>query len=109
MGNSEELPQNILEYLEDKEEPVDYIMAVPMYSIVQRKIVLQRRWWKIEKGLEITEFEYRAQELPHPRRMVAVRQRVAIRPNAVWKQRSLVEDDCESLDRVRHSRDVVPP
>jgi len=87
--------KDIFDYLERRDTPIDYIVAVPMYVTVQRKIVAQRAWLKIEDGIEITEFEYQAQDWEKPRRMIAVRQKINTRPNAIGKQLSLFEDDIE--------------
>jgi hypothetical protein len=66
-----------------------------MYVTVQRKIVAQRTWLQIKEGIEIGEFEYRGQDWVKSRRMIAVRQKTAIRPQAVGKQLSLFEDDMD--------------
>jgi hypothetical protein len=85
----------IFDYLETRDTPIDYIVAVPMYVTIQRKIAAQRAWLKIENGIEVTEFEYQAQDWEKPRRMVAVRQKINVRPTATGKQLSLFEDDFE--------------
>jgi hypothetical protein len=87
--------KDIFDYLETRDSPVDYVVAVPMYVTIQRKISAQRTWLKIENGIEITEFEYQAQGWEKPRRMIAVRQKINTRPNATGKQLSLFEDDFE--------------
>ena len=50
---------------------------------------------KIENGIEITEFAYQGEDWEKPRRMVAVRQKIEIRPKATGKQLKLFEDDIE--------------
>ena len=93
--------KEIFDYLENREDeknkksPIDYIVAVPMYVTIQRKIVSMRTWLRIENGIEITEFDYQAEEWKQPRRMVAVRQKIDIRPKATGKQLKLFEDDIE--------------
>lgn len=87
--------KNIFEYLENREQKIDYITAVPMYITIQRKLNSLNTWLKIEDGIEIAEFEYQAQDWATSRRMVAVRQKIATRPKAVGKQLSLFEDDVE--------------
>jgi hypothetical protein len=87
--------KEIFDYLEAKDRKTDYITAVPMYVTIQRKIAAQKAWLGIEKGIEIGEFEYQAQDWSQPRRMIAVRQKVATRPQAPGKQLSLFEDDME--------------
>lgn len=66
-----------------------------MYASVQRKMVAQKAWLVLDYGIEITEFEYQGQDWQAPRRMVAVRQRLSSRPNAVGKQLSLFDDQME--------------
>jgi hypothetical protein len=83
------------DYLEEDARRIDCITAVPMHVTIQRKIAAQRAWQGISRGIEITEFEYRAQEWSKPRRMIAVRQKVAVRPKASGKQLRLFEDDVE--------------
>ena len=87
--------KDIFDYLENRESPIDYIVAVPMYVIIQRKISSLKIWLKIENGIEITEFEYQGEDWEKPRRMVAVRQKTDIRPKATGKQLKLFEDDIE--------------
>lgn len=87
--------QSIFDYLEQEEVRIDYITAVPMYVTIQRKIALQRTWLCIEDGIEITEFEYHAQDWIKSRRMIAVRQKIAKRPKAVGKQLSLFQEEHE--------------
>jgi hypothetical protein len=87
--------KEIFEYLEKCESPIDYIVATPMYVTIQRKIASQRAWLKIDDGVEITEFDYQAQDWEKPRRMIAVRQQTAKRPQATGKQLPLFEDDCD--------------
>jgi hypothetical protein len=87
--------KNIFDYLEQKQVAIDYIVAVPMYVTIQRKIAGQHTWLRIEDGIEIAEFEYNAQDWTKGRRMIAVRQKITKRPKAVGKQLSLFEDDYE--------------
>lgn len=87
--------KNIFDYLEQKDVSIDYIVAVPMYVTIQRKIATQQTWLHIEDGIEIAEFEYKAQDWAKGRRMITVRQKIAKRPKAVGKQLSLFEDDYE--------------
>lgn len=87
--------QKIFDYLEEDDVHIDYIVAVPMYVNVQRKIVTQKTWLKLDNGIEITEFEFQAQDWLKPRRMVAVRQQIKQRPKAIGKQLSLFEYNME--------------
>jgi len=87
--------QEIFDYLENRDAPIDYIVAVPMYVTIQRKIVSLKTWLKIENGIEITEFDYQAEDWNKPRRMITVRQKIETRPKATGKQLKLFEDDIE--------------
>jgi len=87
--------KNIFDYLEQQDVAIDYIVAVPMYVTIQRKIAAQKTWLHIKEGIEIAEFEYKAQDWAKGRRMIAVRQKIAKHPKAVGKQLSLFEDDYE--------------
>jgi hypothetical protein len=87
--------KDIFDYLENRASPIDYIVAVPMYVTIQRKISSLKTWLKIENGIEITEFEYQGEDWKKPRRMVAVRQKIDIRPKATGKQLKLFEDNIE--------------
>ena len=51
------------------------------------------RWWALETGLELCEFDYQAASWARPRRMVAVRQSPRLRPSAPGKTLSLFKDD----------------
>jgi len=87
--------QKTFEYLENRAQKTEYVIAVPMYTPVQRKIAELRSWMKIENGIEIGEFEYQPQEWSAPRRMITVRQKVADRPKAVGKQLSIFDDEID--------------
>lgn len=90
--------KNIFDYLEQQDVAIDYIVAVPMYVSIQRKIAAQKTWLHIKEGIEIAEFEYKAQDWVKGRRMIVVRQKIAKHPKAVGKQLSLFEDDYELND-----------
>jgi len=94
--------KDIFKYLEQREEPIHYITAVPMYSTIQQAIAQNSTWMHIDKGIDIIEFEYKANEWIMPRRMVAVRQKIKQRPKAVGKQLLLFKEDFE-LSNYRYS------
>lgn len=85
----------IFDYLEQENVGIDYIVAVPMYVTIQRKIATQQTWLQIGHGIEIAEFQYKGQDWTKSRRMIAVRQKIAKRPKSAGKQLSLFEDDYE--------------
>jgi hypothetical protein len=85
--------KKIFDYLEQKDVAIDYIVAVPMYVAIQRKIAAQYTWLYLENGIEIADFKYQAYDWEEKRRMIVVRQKIAKRPNAVGKQLGLFVDD----------------
>ena len=87
--------QKIFNYLEREDVGIDYIVAVPMFVTIQRKIASQKTWLVLDNGIEISEFQYQAQDWIKPRRMIVVRQKVAKRPKAVGKQLTLFEENLE--------------
>lgn len=87
--------KEIFDYIEQRESPINYITAVPMYSTIQRAIASQRSWMNISSGIDIVEFEYQADDWQEPRRMIAVRQNTGKRSKAVGKQLSLFEEVLE--------------
>jgi hypothetical protein len=87
--------QKIFNYLEKEDVGIDYIVAVPMFVTIQRKIASQKTWLRLDNGIEISEFHYQAQDWTKSRRMIVVRQKVEQRPKAVGKQLTLFEDNSE--------------
>lgn len=87
--------KNIFGYLEQDDIKIDYIVAVPMYTTIQRKIASQKTWLVLDNGIEISEFQYKAQDWGNSRRMIAVRQKIKERPKAVGKQLKLFEEEME--------------
>ncbi|MDR3012263.1 MAG: transposase, partial [Chitinispirillales bacterium] len=83
------------DYLEEREEPVHYIMAVPMRYPVQRRIASENNWLRIDGGIDICEFSYQGEKWEHSRRMIAVRQKIQERPCATGKQLSLFGDEID--------------
>ena len=87
--------RKIFDYLEQEDVCIDYIVAVPMYVTIQRRIASQKTWLRLDNGIEISEFKYQTQDWAKSRRMIVVRQKVGQRPKAVGKQLNLFEDDYE--------------
>jgi hypothetical protein len=84
--------REILDYLENREQKTEYIIAAPMYYSVQRSIASIRNWMRIDHGIEISEFTFQAPEWEAARRKIVVRQKIEQRPNAVGKQLSLFDN-----------------
>ena len=71
---------------------IAYIIAARLTRPLQRAIWQTSNWWALEKGLELTEIEYRADGWSRARRIVVVRQSVR-RKEALGKSLSLFADD----------------
>lgn len=96
--------KGILDLMEMKS--LNYIIAVRFYMPIQRAVSNQKTWLNISKGLDIAEFEYKAEQWANPRRIVVIRQQKDERPKATGKQLSLFEDNIE-LGKYRYSAYVT--
>jgi hypothetical protein len=94
--------KKIFELLEAQSHPISYIIACPMYVTIQRTIQSQKGWMQLDEGVEIAETCYQSPTWDTPRRLVMVRQKVALRPKSTGKMLSLFEDD-EIMNGYRHS------
>ena len=83
--------ESFLQELEQK--ALSYIIALRLNQPLQRALVNQRDWWILDKGIELTSFEYQAPSWPTPRRVVAIRQHIKQRETAKGKTLSLFADD----------------
>lgn len=83
--------QEVMDYLESK--AMNYIVAAKFTHPIQRLIGQQEAWLAIEKGIEICDKTYQAKTWEKARRIVIVRQKIEIRPNAPGKQLSLFPED----------------
>jgi len=84
--------EEIFQYLEERGEPINYIIAGRLYNPVQRKISQQSIWWKLDDGIEIGETQYCGISGKKERRMVMIRQYILERPKATGKQLKLFQD-----------------
>jgi hypothetical protein len=84
-----------LDYIENRNQKTEYVVAVPMYHSIQKSITQVGAWLEIENGINIGEFEYQADEWDAPRRMITVRQKIAEHPDACGKQLSLFDDEID--------------
>jgi len=68
-----------------------YIIAVPIFPILQREIWRIKSWKPIGQGIEVAEFRFKHldDKWQRERRYVVVRQSIAVRPKASGKQPSL--------------------
>jgi len=70
------------DYLQD--HGYRYIIAVPLWPILQKQILSIQEWQKIAEGIEVAEFEFGHSDSKWRRslRYVVVRQETTVRPNA---------------------------
>jgi len=94
--------RKIFDLLENRSNPISYIIACPMYITIQRHIQSQKVWLKLDEGVEICSTYYQSPMWDVPRRLVIVRQKIAERPKATGKMLSLFEND-EIISGYRHS------
>ncbi len=92
--------KKILALLEEKE--LNYIVSVPFYTPIQKKLANETAWLKLDEGVEVASGEYKAAEWTAPRRIIMVRQTIAERPKAAGKQLRLFKDN-ELYQRYRYS------
>lgn len=85
--------KEIFDYLEQRDEPINYIIVARHYSTIQRKMTRIENWWTVDKGIQIAETTYQSDNWEKPRRLVVVRQKINERPRATGKQLSLFKDD----------------
>jgi len=82
--------KQILSLLEEKK--INYLVSVPMYATIQRKLAEQTNWLKLSEGVEVAEGEYQAIGWSAPRKIVMIRQTIAERPKATGKQLRLFKN-----------------
>lgn len=70
-ANSGFYAHDFLKYLES-EKQINYIIAVKMYPTIKQALRVQKTWWPLKDGMEITEFKYQLPDWKNPRRMIAV-------------------------------------
>jgi hypothetical protein len=87
--------KEIFAWLERPGQVINYIIAMKFYQPLQRLMAGLTSWVAIDDGIEIGEMMYEHPEWPAARRLVIVRQHVAVRPKATGKQLSLFADEAE--------------
>ena len=91
-----------LQWLEERGHR--YVIAAPVHRILQREIAHLENWIPVAEGIFVAEFSFQHQDekWDKPRRYVATRQLVVLRPRATGKQLSLFEEH-EELGGYRYS------
>jgi hypothetical protein len=85
--------KEIFDYIESKQKPINYIVAVRFYEPIQRMLASNQTWITLDEGIEISEINYQAAGWSKARRMVIVRQKIKTRPKAAGKMLKLFEDE----------------
>lgn len=98
--------KEIMDYLEQKEKPINYVIAVKFYEPIQRMIAGVNTWLAVDEGIEISETNYQSQKWDKPRRIVLVRQRIKQRPKAAGRTLKLFKDE-EYYRQYRYSAYVT--
>ena len=98
--------KEILDYLEQKEKPINYVVAVKFYEPIQKMIAGVNSWLTVDEGIEISETTYQGQNWDKPRRIVLVRQRIKQRPKAAGRTLKLFKDE-EYYRQYRYSAYVT--
>ncbi|MFH0736422.1 MAG: IS1380 family transposase [bacterium] len=76
----------ILNYLEDKETPVKYIISAKLYKTIKKLIIMESKFHTIAKGIQIAEVNHNLLQWQKPRRFIIIRQNIAVRPKATGKE-----------------------
>jgi hypothetical protein len=82
---------SIFKYLEGKS--LAYVVAARLHQLLQHKISQIKCWNYLDSNLSIAEFEYKAKQWQKPRRIVVIRQSMAVNPKATGKKLKLFSDD----------------
>jgi hypothetical protein len=93
---------SIMTYLEGKEKPLPYIIAAKLYKPIQHLIAGSENWIFIDNGIEICEKQYQAKDWKTTRRIIIVRQKISVRPQATGKTLSLFPQE-ETYRNYRYS------
>ena len=72
-----------------EQRQLKYIIAARFYHPVQRLTAGSENWILLDDGIEICEKTYQAVDWKKARRMIIVRQKIAVRPQATGKMLSL--------------------
>jgi hypothetical protein len=69
-----------------EKRPLKYIVSARLHRPLRLELLSQKGWIEQADGIQVCEFSYQAHGWESPRRMVAIRQNVDIRPKAVGKK-----------------------
>jgi len=83
--------QSFLAELEERN--LSYLVALKLYQPLQRALVSAGGWWRLDDGIELCSFTYQSASWDKPRRVIGIRQHVALKSEAKGKQLSLFAHD----------------
>lgn len=83
--------KKVFNYLENKD--INYIVAVRLYAPIQQLLANHKKWIFLGNGVEIAESQYQSPFWNISRRIIMVRQQIAIRPKATGRQLKLFEQE----------------
>lgn len=81
----------ILKFIEGKS--IAYVVAARMHSLLQDKVSKVKTWNNLAGNFSISEFTYKAKSWETARRIIVVRQSVALNPKASGKKLKLFNDN----------------
>jgi len=90
----------IMTYIEEK--LLKYIIAARFHHPIQRLIAGSGNWILLDNGIEICEQTYQANGWKKPRRIIIVRQKISVRPEATGKTLTLFPEE-ETYRKYRYS------
>ena len=70
-----------------------YLIALRLNQPLQRELVDETGWWKLDDGIELIRLDYQAPSWDKPCRVVGIRQKIKERASAKGKQLFLFADD----------------
>jgi hypothetical protein len=85
-GDSGFYGDNIFRYLENREQPINYVISAKMHKPLKQLIISQKTWKCVDRGIWICDAEYKAYGWKKARRIIIIRQDTKVRPKATGKQ-----------------------
>ena len=76
-----------------EERNLSYIVALKLNPPLQRALVAAEGWWQLDDGIQLCSFAYQSAAWDKPRRVIGIRQHVALKSDAKGKQLSLFAND----------------
>ena len=94
--------KKILEFLEKRPKPTNYITAAKFYRLLKLVIARAQTYCRVDDGIEIADTMYQSPGWDTARRVIIVRQEIRWRPKATGKQLRLLGEE-EIYSHYRYS------